>query len=335
MKIAAMMVTALCLASSGQADEGINRVYKLYTSGDLQRAMEEYHQLPAETGRDGNRLFLSALFEIDGRKAYDLLRAAVQSSIDENYEEEARFRLIQLADALGDTAQARSAAVAFLDHAGTKLYRPQILAILAVHASRDGAEQDRYWGQLAEQFTESYYGRLALLMKASTAGRQGHYKAANAFCRQLTASAEDDLTPAGLILAAETAISRGESETALLNYNILRERYPAAIGQEKLAAALQDVSESQTGKEASEVFTGVTYSVQVGVFSEKDNAKRMAERIKAYGYSTKVTKRTISGAAYHVVLAGEFSTMNDAQTARLKLERGENEVFKVVVNDEE
>jgi cell division septation protein DedD len=131
------------------------------------------------------------------------------------------------------------------------------------------------------------------------------------------------------------ALSRGESETALLNYNILRERYRTAIGQEKLAAALQDVSESQTGKEASEVITGVTYSVQVGVFSEKDNARRMEERIKAYGYSTRIAKRTISGSTYHVVLAGEFPTMNDAQAARQKLERGENEVFKVVVNDEE
>jgi hypothetical protein len=334
MRIAAIMVMAVCLASAGQADEGINRIYKLYASGDLQRAAEEYRQLPAETGRDGNRLFLSALFETDGRKAYDLLRAAVESSIDENYEKEARFRLIQLTEALGDTAQARSAAAVFLDHAGAGLYRAQILAILAVHASRDGAEQDRYLGQLADQFAESYYGRLALLMKAGTAGRQGHYKAANAFCRQLTASPEDDLTPAGLILAAEMALSRGESETALLNYNILRERYPTAIGQEKLAAALQDVSESQTGKEASEVITGVTYSVQVGVFSEKDNAKRMEERIKAYGYSTRIAKRAISGSTYHVVLAGKFPTMNDAQAARQKLERGENEVFKVVVNDE-
>ena len=60
----------------------------------------------------------------------------------------------------------------------------------------------------------------------------------------------------------------------------------------------------------------------------------MAEIIKGYGYNTRIKKKLISDNQYYVVLAGRFRTMQEAQTARQKLELGEDQIFKVTVNDE-
>lgn len=328
------IICLICLACPLQADPQIDRVYQRFQNGDLVRAREEFRRLPQTAVRDGNRLFISALLETDGKRARDLLRAAVRSNLDGKYQQEAYFRMIQLAEALGDTAAVLASGAEFLDHWETSGYRDQLLATLAAHSPDDSDEQRRYLGLLIDEFPGSYFGQFARLTKAGTAFDRRHYKTATTLCRQITNAPDDDLTPASLILLSHIALLQGESERALLNYNILLERYRHAVGEEELLAALRQVSEAQSGEEATEYFEGVTYSVQVGVFGDKDNAKRMSGRIEGYGYKTRITKRTISGNTYHVVLAGRFSTLQEAQVARQKLESGENEVFKVVVNDE-
>jgi cell division protein FtsN len=119
-----------------------------------------------------------------------------------------------------------------------------------------------------------------------------------------------------------------------LNYNILREQYRYAIGQDVLLSELKVVSDEKSGEESTEVFEGITYSVKVGVFGERKNAERMADQIEGYGYKSRIERRKISENYYHVVLAGRFTTMKEAQAARQRLEQGENMVFQVVVNDE-
>jgi len=334
MKLFCVVLAWFCLVGAVSADDQVDRIYRDFTAGNIGRAQADFRQLPQAAVRDGNRLFLSALFETDGRRAYDLLATALKSDLDGKYAEEARFRLIQLAQAKGDSRFVLSAGGDFLGRWEMSVYREQILACLAAHSQEDGSDWKRYLGLLSDGFPGSYYGQFARLAEARTAYDRGHYKTATTLCRRINNSADENLAPSSLILLSQIALKQGESERALLNYNILREQYQYAIGQDELVSALKIVSDEKSGQESTEVFEGITYSVQVGVFGEKDNAERMSDRVKAYGYKAWIRKRNISDNQYYVVLAGRFTTIKEAQAARQKLEMGENEVFKVVVDDE-
>jgi hypothetical protein len=334
MRFYLLAIAAIIFAAGVSADPDIDRIFRDLKRGEINRAQAEFRQLPQTTVRDGNRLFLSALFESTAERSGDLLEAAIRSNLDGKYEEEARFRLIQLAEAGGDTATVLEAGAAFLDRWEMSDYREQILAILGAHSPEGSLEQTRYFDLLIDGFPGSYFGQYARLVKAGAAFERKHYKTATTLCRRINNSPDENLTPASLILLSRIALNKGESERALLNYNILREQYRYAIGEEELLSALKIVSEEKSGRESVEIFEGISYSVQVGVFANKDNANGMSDRVKAYGYRGIIKRRTISGNQYHVVLAGRFKTMKEAEAARQKLEMGENQVFKVVVNDE-
>lgn len=76
--------------------------------------------------------------------------------------------------------------------------------------------------------------------------------------------------------------------------------------------------------------TGTVYSVQVGVFSVKDNAKKLAGRLKQYGEPTEISDRVISGKKYYVVYVGRFLSSEEAMVFKARLELSENEAFQVV-----
>lgn len=334
MKLTFWVIALICFASTVRADEQVDRIYQDFVRGKITRAQKEFRQLPQTTVRDGNRLFISSLFETDGKRVYELLEASLRTNLDGKYEEEARFRMIQLAEASFDTAAVVSSGTAFLDRWEMSSYREHLLAALAAYSPRGSNERTRYLDLLIDGFPGSFFGQTARLSKAVEAYYRGHFKTASTYCRRINNSSDDNLAPASLILLSQIALKQGDSERALFNYNILREQYRHAIGQEDLLTSLRMVSEKKSGEESTEVFEGITYSVQVGVFAQKSNAERMSNRVKGYGLKTRITKRNISGNQYLVVLAGHFATMKDAQAARQKLELGENAIFKVVVNDE-
>lgn len=316
------------------ADPQIDRVYDYIKDGKISEADRAFQDLPQSAARDGNRLFVNGLLERSGERSRDLFNAAVRSDLDGKYEEEAHFQMLQLAEASGDTATVLSVGEAFLHRWEMSRYREPILAMLAAHEPDGSSQQERYLRLLSEGSPDSYYGRFAILTKAVAAIHAGKYKGGEEFCRKIIDSGEDDIIPAGLIYLAKVLIARGNTERALLNYNILREKYPHAVGQDDVLQELKQVSDRRSGEESTEVFDGVIYAVQVGVFSQKDNAKRMSKRVEGYGYKSRITRRSISGNTYYVVLAGRFSTQKEAQAAKEKLELGEHDVFKVVIDDE-
>ncbi len=330
-----VLVILVCgLTGIAVAGEQVDKIYDLLQDGKISRARGEFKELPQLAARDGNRLYISALLEPSGDRARDLLDAAVRSDLDGKYEEEAHFRMLQLAEAAGDTATVLSVGAAFLNRWEMSRYRERILAMLAAHEPDGSAHQERFLRLLREETPNSYYGRVARLTVAVAAMRSREYRDAEELSRKLIDSGEDNIIPAGLVLLGRVALARDNTERALLNYNILREKYQHAIGQEELLRELKRVSDRRSGEESTEVHEGIAYAIQVGVFAYKENAKQMAEQVEGYGYKTRISKRSISGNTYHVVLAGRFSTLKEARLAKEKLEMGEHEVFKVVVDDE-
>lgn len=329
-----LLFTVLLLSVSVvAADRQVDDAYSAYRDGNLTKARELLRQIPASSTRDANRLFITALLSESASSAQQLLATAVKSDLDGKYREEAYFRLIQLAEAKGDTVQVLALGGEYLKTWENSRFREQLLALMAAHVRKESAEEERYLNLLIEEAPGSYYGQCARLVKANYAFDKRHYNTAETHCRKINNAPGDDLVPNSLIMLSLIGLRQGQTERALLNYNILREKYWYCIGLNNLLAALKIISEEASDRESDEIFEGVTYSVQVGVFSIKNNARNMVDRVKAYGYKAKIKRKNISGAEYYIVLAGQFKTLSEADIAKQKLELGEKEIFRVVVND--
>jgi|GEM_PF-1175368 len=330
-----LLFLLLAAISAATADDQIDRIYDRLSRGDLSGAEQDLGRLPAAPARDGNRLFIQALLEKNGVKARELLEAALNANLDDTYAEEAQLRLLQLAEAGRDTAAVMAAAQTYMKKFRNGRLREDVLAALAAHTA-DGAQRIAYLDQLIKEFPNDYFGQYARLAKADDAFHKDKFKEAGNICRQITGSGDEDLAPAALVMLADIALKKSDAEGALLNYNIIREQYPAAVGQERLETALKSYADTDTPTPpvVEKKSGAVVYMIQLGVFASKDNAGKMADRAKAYGYKTEIRKKNIAGKSLFAVMAGRFATQKEAHAAKEKLERGEGQVFKIVVDDE-
>lgn len=329
------LIMLLLSAALAAADPQVDRIYDRFVGGDLAGAEQDLKRLATGNVRDGNCLFIQAVMEKNGAKARELIEAALNANLDSKYVEETQLRLLQLSEAGRDTAAVAAKGQALLKRSKDGTSRDYVLAALAAHAPGD-AERLTYLDLLLKESPETYYGQYARLARADDAYQKGKFKEAGNLCRQITGSGGDDLTPAALVMLADVALKRNDAEAALLNYNILREQYRCAIGQEKLEGALKTYADDEKpAPSVAEKKNGpVVYMIQVGVFASKDNAGKMADRSKAYGYKADIRKKIIAGKNLYAVYAGRFDTEKEAHAAKEKLERGEGQVFKIVIDDE-
>jgi hypothetical protein len=131
-------------------------------------------------------------------------------------------------------------------------------------------------------------------------------------------------------LLGRDAVARNRADDAIFYYNILREGYPDAVGLDELMTGLGEISARATSDSKAEKLTGTYYSIKVGVFSKRGNARRQADIFKAYDKKIDIKTRKISGKDYRVVYVGRFQNYDAAVRFKLQLEANHHEVFQVV-----
>lgn len=334
MKVVRILIVAPFCAAALWAAGRSDVVFDHIRQGNIRQARQEMERLPQGALSSGDYLLLTGLLEARGPKSRKLLDSAVIAGPDESLRPAATLGLLQAAEAADDSAAVLTLADQFLRRWPGDSLASQVLAALTDVLPDGGQRQQQFLDRLIADHGGSYFGNYARLSKADLALRAGKYREAATYCRSVDDVPDDALAPAALILLARIALKDDEAEKALLNYNILREGFEHAIGQTELTEALRRISDRQSTVEEEERLSGITYAVQIGVFSLKDNARRAADRMKAYGYPVTVREMSISGKNYSVVRAGRFATEQEAKAAKTRLERAENELYKVVVSDD-
>ena len=137
--------------------------------------------------------------------------------------------------------------------------------------------------------------------------------------------------PFALSGLARTFARLGDPERALLYRNLLREKYPRSVESAgELLQAEQPAEETATGRRAEDL-AGVRYTVQLGVFREKENALRLRARLEEQGYSVKIRKKIIGGKEYRAVQLGSFASHQEALKLKEKLESQTGESYRIVI----
>jgi SPOR domain len=136
--------------------------------------------------------------------------------------------------------------------------------------------------------------------------------------------------PIALYLLARESLAKRETEKAAHYFNLLRDGFPDAVGSDELVDRLSEIEEPTVSESRAEKITGTYYSVQVGVFSNPENAERGSEMYRKYKMPVEVVKKRISNVMYNVVFVGHFSEYHEALRAKTMLEANHNEHFQVV-----
>ncbi len=158
---------------------------------------------------------------------------------------------------------------------------------------------------------------------------------------ELSHSTSSSVAPIALHTLAVERARVDNIDGAALAFNLSRDAYPEAVGEEQLIDLLagdESTSEDSPPKKKSAPSTDETanratntrYSIQLGVFSAKGNADAMLVKVSSKILPGSIEKKIVSGKNYFAALVGSFTNLTDAQRVRDSLEVAHNATFTVI-----
>ncbi len=299
--------------------------------GKIDEARDEIGQSSSAAIRNGNLLFYQALLEPNGETSQQFLDASMKAGLNPEYLERNVYLSAQQYLAEENYEKAIATARGYLQRWENGRYRPQILRLawFAFDREKQRDNATRLNSNLMRENRGELYGYLAEIDKAYTLYRDKDYVEAQNICRRMTNSDYPEAAATAMYLLSKYAIEQNRIDDAILYYNLLKERFDNAVGLADLIDRFANL-DNLTGDASAEKITGSSYSIQVGVFSEKDNAEDYAKHMKQYGEKVEIDDKRISGKKYYVVYVGKFLNTAEALSFKTRLEAAENEAFQII-----
>lgn len=173
---------------------------------------------------------------------------------------------------------------------------------------------------------------------------------------QLSRSANSEVAPVALYLLASERARAEQIDGAALAFNLRREAYPEAVGEEQLIDLLagdegsepevapqssstaisttpstsKNSAKSTSADESVSRATNTRYAIQLGVFATKANADAMLVKVSTKRLIGTIEKKLVSGKNYYAALVGSFLDLASAQAVRDSLESVHNASFTVI-----
>ncbi|UCC43291.1 MAG: SPOR domain-containing protein [Candidatus Zixiibacteriota bacterium] len=323
-----LIILSLGLYQGAPAEE----LYGLIQRGKLQEARDSLSVYSNAATRDGRVIFCQSLVETDGVESARLMEAALNASVPGRYHELIYFRLAQYYLLAGNSNRLSELVGEYLSRWEGGRYESQMrrIGILVEQLSDDQEaairQADRYLLRTADG-KDAQWGKID---KARALRESNKNHGANTLLRSLSREKSGEAVPLALYLLGVDAVERKRPDDAVFFYNLLREAYPSAVGLDDLVEQLGGLSDQVSSDSRAEAITGTYYSIQVGVFSSRGNARRQADKFKAYDHKIDIKSKTISGKKYRVVYIGRFDTFEAARQFKSQLETTHGEAYQVV-----
>ena len=132
----------------------------------------------------------------------------------------------------------------------------------------------------------------------------------------------------GLVWAYEEL---GEHDRTVLYRGILAEKYPNTqllLGDPEIPSTKITPSSDD---DRAERLADIVYTVQLGAFADKDNARKLRDKYQKRGYTVNFFSREIADKTYWVVQVGAFTRLEKAQEFQEKLQIEDRTTYRVVV----
>lgn len=336
----ALFVGTFVLFSTGelQASERSERVAQiraLIDRGELNRATELMSDLATVNHRSPAELLQRARLETDGPAVEEFLQAALAGATAPRTRETIYLDLARYYQAREDLVRLKSTIKDYFREFKRGQFRDEMgrLKIFLAERKSDLTYARKLNQQLSRSSSSSdmrEWAQLNLIRYELERGKGS--RSSRRAALNLSSSNGSPSAPLALYLLATNNVASKDFDQAALNFNILREAYPHAIGGYDLIELISQLDPDRpVSSGEAERLLGSYYSVQVGVFSEKKNARRQKARFEAYGEPVDMPRKTISGKKYYAVYVGRFATPEKAAAFKHSLERSEKELYTIAL----
>lgn len=122
----------------------------------------------------------------------------------------------------------------------------------------------------------------------------------------------------------------GDMDMALSGFTMLKQNYDDFLGAMEILKMLGGEELSAPDGKA-EKLAGVRYTIQLGTFSDEDEALELIKKLKKDGWSAFKKMKYIDGRPYWIVTVGSFPTIENAQNSKKNLEDMLSGSFRVVI----
>jgi len=136
--------------------------------------------------------------------------------------------------------------------------------------------------------------------------------------------------PFSLIGLSETYRKKGELDRAAVYYQLYTERFESAPGSDEIEASILDKSAESSRAEPPSILD-VDYYIQVGVFSNKDNAKKCMKKFRNMGYRSKIEDFHQNGKTFYKALIGPYDSEKTARLEKQNLEKSQGEEYLIIL----
>lgn len=317
-----LVLLTLPIAPSLRADDSLSPDIRAEVEAGRRRALVQKLQEEVSLHPDRSMSFYR-LGLLSVRQSGDFLRDAGGLPDAEANEQ----RLIAMARyyiAAGEPTQAMVQASRHVEsfpngkHADEAQY---ILGLAEVAAGKFKDAESRFdW--LSRHGKQPWSG-WALYGQGEAALRRGDTSEALRLFKQTTRMNGHPANAPALMMLGNLYDARGKASDAFRYLAMYREAYPDGI--------LPLVEHAVATTDRAEAAAGLVYTIQVGVFGDKANARRQLERFTDLGYTAILKPKLMAGKQYNAVWVGRYKTREAAQSAREKLESKFDDTYRVVV----
>jgi tetratricopeptide (TPR) repeat protein len=232
----------------------------------------------------------------------------------------------QYAQAGGDARAALRAATECVD-AGDAQASDQKAQWLLAQAELAAGEPEAAMTRadwLSRHAKEPWKGK-GLFVQAQCAATSGDTAEAIRLLKMCTRLKGHDVVGPAYLELGRLHEAQGESERAMHYLTLYRETFPRGL--------VPQFEFAPGASSRADAAAGVEYTIQVGVFGDRTNAVKLADKFKETGRKAELVPRTISGQKYTAVWVGRYKSQNEAQEARRRLETLFDESYRVVVRE--
>ena len=330
MKIKATIITTFLLLTSGPSFA--ENIYSLIKNGEVEEARNLLSQQSTAQQRDGNRLFFLALIEPDGEKSMNLIEASLNAGVSPIYLEEINLMLAQYGIFKKNCEKAGETIGDYLAKFEMGQYTSAFYrySILIDEKSRRYEAAIRQTDRFLLQYSKEDLAQWGIVDKARAMMAFDKNIAARDLLIKLSREKTGPGVAAALYLLTLDAAERKRTDDAVFYFNLLREAYPSAIGQDALLDKMSGLGGSSQKEKSADERTGTFYSVQVGVFADIKNARDLAKQFEKYGHKVEIGSKSISDRKYHVVYVGRFESYETAASFEKTIESEHDDVYQVV-----
>ncbi len=307
-------------------------IYSLIQSGEIEEARALLSEQSTAQQRDGNHLFFLALIEGDGEKATNLIEASLNSGVSPIYLEEISLRLAQYSIIRKNYERADRTIGEYLAKFELGRYTSEFYSY-AIYVDEKSGRQEAAINRADRfllQYSKDEAGQWGIVDKARILLSFDKKIAARDMLIKLSRTKSGPGAAAALYVLTLDAAERKRTDDAVFYYNLQREAYPSAIGQDALLEKMSGLGSSAQKEKSADLRTGTFYSVQVGVVSEVVNAKKLVKQFEKYGHKVEIGSKIISERKYHVVYVGRFDSYEAASNFEKTIESEQDDIYQVV-----